>query len=117
MTTAQTQLFIEPDTGDWTLLDGWPGTSLAHLANLPLGGHIHRSRLVRGTTIPAHIHPAAEEYMYVLSGTVDTTDGRRCARGTFWITPAGVKHGPHTAVTDVEFLTITLGPDETVLVE
>jgi len=117
MTTTQIQRFVESDTADWTPLDGWPGTSVTHLADLLPGGHIHRSRLATGTRIPAHLHPAAQEYMYVLSGTVDTTDGRRCSRGTFWITPAGVRHGPHTAVTDVEFLTITLGPDETVLVE
>jgi hypothetical protein len=45
----------------------------------------------------------------VLSGIV-ATGGRRCETGTFWITPAGTKQGPHVAVTDAELLTVRLGP-------
>jgi quercetin dioxygenase-like cupin family protein len=70
-------------------------------------GSIHRARMVRGTVIPVHTHPA-DEYVMVLSGTVET-GGRRCAAGTFWITPAGTKQGPHVAVTDAELLTVRLG--------
>jgi hypothetical protein len=44
----------------------------------------------------------------VLNGTVET-GGRRCEAGTFWITPAGTRHGPHIAITDVELLTVRLG--------
>lgn len=35
--------------------------------------------------------------------------GRRCDAGTFWITPAGTRQGPHVATTDVELLTVRLG--------
>jgi hypothetical protein len=54
----------------------------------------------------------------VLSGTVET-GGRRCEAGTFWITPAGTRQGPHLAITDVELLTMRLEADiqRAVLVE
>jgi len=57
--------------------------------------------------IPVHRH-AADEYVLVLSGTIET-GGRRCETGTFWITPAGTHQGPHVAITDVELLTARLG--------
>jgi quercetin dioxygenase-like cupin family protein len=60
-----------------------------------------------GIVIPVHIHPA-DEYVLVLSGTVET-GGRHCEAGTFWITPAGTRQGPHVAITDVELLTMRLG--------
>jgi hypothetical protein len=43
----------------------------------------------------------------VLNGAVET-GGRRCEAGTFWITPAGTRQGPDTAVTDAELLTVRL---------
>jgi hypothetical protein len=61
-----------------------------------------------GTVIPPHVHPVGE-YVYVLSGTVKTA-GRVCEEGTFWKTPAGARQGPHEAITDVEIITIRLGP-------
>jgi hypothetical protein len=73
-------------------------------------GHIHRSRLERGMRFPAHLQPGAVEHMLVLEGVVETTAGRRCERGDFWTTP-GVEHGPHLAVTDVEFITISIGAE------
>jgi hypothetical protein len=80
-------------------------------------GSIHRARLSLGTVIPVHTHPA-DEYVMVLSGTVET-GGRRCEAGTFWITPAGTRQGPHLAITDVELLTMRLEADiqRAVLVE
>ena len=70
-------------------------------------GSIHRARLSEGTTIPVHTHPA-DEFVLVLSGTVET-GGRRCEAGTFWTTPAGTRQGPHVAITEVELLTVRLG--------
>ena len=70
-------------------------------------GSIHRARLSAGTTIPVHTHPA-DEYVLVISGTVET-GGTRCNAGTFWITPAGTRQGPHVAITDAELLTVRLG--------
>ncbi len=85
-----------------------PGVSLLPLAEPVPGGSIHRARLVKGTIIPAHTHPA-NEYVHVVSGTIET-GGRLCTEGTFWITPGNVRQGPHIAVDDVELLTIRLGP-------
>jgi hypothetical protein len=55
--------------------------------------------------------------MLVLEGVVETTGGRRCERGDFWTTSPGVEHGPHLAVTDVEFITISIGAEGTVIVD
>ena len=82
--------------------------TLLPIAEPVKGGSIHRARLSSGTVIPVHTHPA-DEYVMVLSGTVET-GGRRCQAGTFWITPAGIRQGPHLAITDVELLTTRLGP-------
>jgi hypothetical protein len=37
--------------------------------------------------------------------------------GDFWTTPPGVEHGPHLAVTHVEFITISIGSEGRVIVE
>jgi len=101
------QTFIDPGAGAWLKIDVLPGVELMPLAQPVPDGSIHRARLAAGTTIPVHTHPA-DEFVLVLSGTVET-GGRRCAKGTFWTTPAGTRQGPHTAVTDVELLTVRLG--------
>jgi anti-sigma factor ChrR (cupin superfamily) len=105
---AKTQSFVEGDSSSWIALDFLPGVTLLPLAQPVKDGSIHRARLTSGTTIPAHTHPA-DEYVMVLSGTVET-GGRRCEAGTFWITPAGIRQGPHVAISDVEILTMRLGP-------
>ncbi len=105
MATAQT--FVDHDTGGWIAIDFLPGVTLLPLAQPVKDGSIHRARLTKGTVIPVHTHPA-DEYVTVLRGTVET-GGRRCEAGTFWITPAGTRQGPHVALTDVELLTVRLG--------
>jgi anti-sigma factor ChrR (cupin superfamily) len=104
---TETQRFVDPDTPGWISIDFLPGVTLLPLAQPVPDGSIHRARLARGTVIPIHTHPA-DEYVLVLSGTVDT-GGRRCPAATFWITPAGTRQGPHVAVTDAELLTVRLG--------
>jgi quercetin dioxygenase-like cupin family protein len=104
---AATQSFIDLDATGWVTIDFLPGVTLLPLAQPVKDGSIHRARLSRGTVIPVHTHPA-DEYVMVLNGTVET-GGRRCEAGTFWITPAGTRQGPHVAVTDSELLTIRLG--------
>jgi anti-sigma factor ChrR (cupin superfamily) len=101
------QTFSDPGAGTWLTIDFLPGVELMTLAQPVPGGSLHRARLAVGTTIPVHTHPA-DEYVFVLSGTVET-GGRRCETGTFWATPAGARQGPHVAVTDVELLTVRLG--------
>jgi anti-sigma factor ChrR (cupin superfamily) len=105
MTTRQT--FTDQEAGQWLRIDFLPGVELMPLAEPVPGGSIHRARLAAGTIIPAHTHPA-DEFVLVLSGTVET-GGRRCEAGTFWTTPAGTRQGPHIAMTEVELLTIRLG--------
>jgi quercetin dioxygenase-like cupin family protein len=111
------QTFRLADEARWEPVEDWPGTEVLPLADVAPEGHIHRSRLQRSTRIPAHLHPGAVEHMLVLEGVVETTGGRRCERGDFWTTPPGVGHGPHLAVTDVEFITISIGAEGTVIVE
>jgi anti-sigma factor ChrR (cupin superfamily) len=101
------QTFVDPGAGSWLEVDFLPGVALMPLATPVPDGSIHRARLAAGTTIPAHTHPA-DEFVLVLSGTVET-NGRRCEAGTFWTTPAGTRQGPHVAVTEVELLTVRLG--------
>ena len=101
------QTFKTPDTA-WERMDALPGVELMPLAEPVKHGSIHRARLIKGTVIPVHTHPG-DEYVLVLAGTV-ATGGHRCEKGTFWTTPAGTRQGPHVAITDVELLTIRLGP-------
>jgi hypothetical protein len=105
---AETQTFVDHDATGWVTLDFLPGVTLLPLAQPVQDGSIHRARLSCGAVIPVHRHPA-DEYVLVLYGTIET-GGRRCEAGTFWITPAGAQQGPHVAITDVELLTVRLGP-------
>jgi quercetin dioxygenase-like cupin family protein len=101
------QSFLDPDEVTWLKIDALPGVELAPLAQPVPEGSIHRARLARGTVIPVHTHPA-DEFVLVLSGTVET-GGRVCDAGAFWTTPAGVRQGPHVAHTDAELMTVRLG--------
>lgn len=105
MTTPQS--FVDHEAQGWIPIGFLPGVTLLPLAQPVKDGSIHRARLAKGTVIPPHTHPA-DEYVMVLSGTVET-GGRRCQAGTFWTTPATTPQGPHVAITDVELLTIRLG--------
>jgi quercetin dioxygenase-like cupin family protein len=101
------QTFINTHEQSWIDFTQVPGTQLLPLAEPVPQGSIHRATLKAGTTIPVHTHPC-DEYVYVLSGIIET--GRtRCGAGTFWFTPANTRQGPHHAVTEVEILTIRLG--------
>jgi quercetin dioxygenase-like cupin family protein len=101
------QSFVDRQATGWITIDFLPGVALLPLAQPVPEGSIHRARLAKGTVIPVHTHPA-DEYVYVISGIVET-GGRRCETGSFWTTPQGVRQGPHVAITDVELLTIRLG--------
>jgi len=107
MTKKSGQTFDDAATTNWRPFEGLPGVSFVSLAEPVPEGSIHRARLSQGTIIPPHTHPV-DEYVFVVSGILETS-GRRCEGGTFWITPANVRQGPHVAVTDTEILTIRLG--------
>jgi anti-sigma factor ChrR (cupin superfamily) len=104
---SSTQTFLDSSRAPWSKIDFLPGVALLPLAVPVTDGSIHLARLTAGTTIPPHTHPG-DEFVYVLSGTIDTGH-TRCPAGTFWHTPAGTRQGPHVAVTDVQILTVRLG--------
>ena len=62
-----------------------------------------------GHTIPAHTHPDASEWAYVLAGEWEES-GVTYTAGTLFFAPKGVRHGPHVARTEVVSLTVFDGP-------
>ena len=62
-----------------------------------------------GYTVPAHTHPAANEWAYVLSGEWEES-GTTYTTGALFFAPKGTRHGPHIARTEVISLTIFDGP-------
>jgi quercetin dioxygenase-like cupin family protein len=62
-----------------------------------------------GSTVPAHTHPDANEWAYVLTGEWQESDVTYSS-GTLFHAPKGVRHGPHIARTEVVSLTTFDGP-------
>jgi quercetin dioxygenase-like cupin family protein len=88
----------------------YPGVELLPLhKNEKTGGVTVLRKFHAGMTIPAHIHPDANEFVYVLSGEWDES-GVTYQAGAFFFAPRGVAHGPHVARTEVVSLTIFDGP-------
>ena len=73
------------------------------------GGVVVLRKFQAGRTIPAHLHPLANEWAYVLAGEWDES-GVIHRQGTLFFAPKGVLHGPHVARTEVISLTIFDGP-------
>ena len=73
------------------------------------GGVTVLRKFKAGVTVPAHIHPDANEYVFVLSGAWEE-GGTSYTQGTFFFAPKGVAHGPHVARTEVISLTVFDGP-------
>jgi quercetin dioxygenase-like cupin family protein len=73
------------------------------------GGVTVLRKFKAGTNVPAHIHPHANEFAYVLSGEWEES-GVVYSTGTFFFAPKGELHGPHAARTEVISLTIFDGP-------
>lgn len=101
------QTFTQASSGQWQNLDRFPGTQILPLAEPVPEGSIHLLKMKAGTIIPIHTHPC-DEYVYVLSGVVET-GGVTCTKGAFWFTPAQTQQGIHKAITDIEIMTIRLG--------
>jgi quercetin dioxygenase-like cupin family protein len=73
------------------------------------GGVTVLRKFKAGLTVPAHIHPQANELVYVLSGEWEES-GVSYTTGACFFAPKGVPHGPHSARTEVVSLTVFDGP-------
>lgn len=88
----------------------YAGVELKVLRKDPITGGVTALRkFAAGTTVPAHVHPLANETAYVLSGEWEE-DGQVYRAGTCFFAPRGERHGPHHARTEVISLTIFDGP-------
>jgi quercetin dioxygenase-like cupin family protein len=88
----------------------YPGVDLAILERDPVTGGVTVLRRFRsGITVPAHVHPAADEWVCVISGEW-VEDDRTYGPGSILQAPRGVPHGPHHARTEVLSLTRFNGP-------
>ena len=77
--------------------------------NAQTGGVTVLRKFHAGMTIPARIHPEANEFVYLLSGEWEEA-GVSYTTGAFFFAPRGTPHGPHVAKTEVISLTIFDGP-------
>jgi quercetin dioxygenase-like cupin family protein len=88
----------------------YPGVELLILhTNEVTGGVTVLRRFKAGITVPAHVHPQANESAYILSGEWEE-EGVIYTNGALLYAPKGELHGPHVARTDVLSLTIFDGP-------
>jgi quercetin dioxygenase-like cupin family protein len=88
----------------------YPGVDLMFLhKNEQTGGVTVLRRFKAGITVPAHIHPQANEHAFILSGEWEES-GTIYTTGTFFFAPKGELHGPHLARSEVISLTIFDGP-------
>lgn len=88
----------------------YPGVELLILhKDETSGGVTVLRRFKAGTTVPAHVHPHANERAYVLSGEWEES-GVVYTDGAFFYAPKGELHGPHVARTEVISLTMFDGP-------
>lgn len=88
----------------------YPGVELMMLhKNEQTGGVSVLRKFKEGITVPAHIHPQANEHVYILSGEWEES-GVIYRPGAFFFAPKGELHGPHIARTEVLSMTIFDGP-------
>jgi quercetin dioxygenase-like cupin family protein len=73
------------------------------------GGVTVLRKFKAGVTVPAHVHPEANESVYILSGEWDES-GQVFGAGTYFHVAKGKPHGPHKAVSEVVSLTVFDGP-------
>ena len=88
----------------------YPGVELMILhKNETTGGVAVLRKFHAGVDVPAHTHPQANEFVYILSGEWEES-GVTYAPGTVFYAPRGQQHGPHHARTEVLSLTVFDGP-------
>ncbi|MDZ4287504.1 MAG: cupin domain-containing protein [Prosthecobacter sp.] len=77
--------------------------------NEATGGVVVLRKFEAGKTIPAHTHPSANEWAWILSGEWEENESSYVP-GTLFFAPKGTQHGPHVAKTEVISLTMFDGP-------
>ena len=88
----------------------YAGVELMILQKNPAtGGVVALRKFAAGTTVPAHVHPLANESAFILSGEWEES-GQVYSAGTYFFAPRGERHGPHHARTEVISLTTFDGP-------
>ena len=73
------------------------------------GGAVVLRKFQAGKLIPAHTHPLANEWAWILSGEWEES-GVVYTPGTLFFASKGELHGPHFAKTEVISLTTFDGP-------
>ncbi len=73
------------------------------------GGVVVLRKFHPGVTVPAHTHPEANEWAWILSGEWEES-GVSYTAGTLFFAGKGIQHGPHVAKTEVVSLTVFDGP-------
>jgi len=103
------QFLSHADSIEW-IPGPYPGVDLKVLhKHTATGGIVVLRRFRAGVTVPAHIHPLANEFVYVLSGEWEESDAVY-GPGSYFHAPRGERHGPHIARTEVMSLTHFDGP-------
>lgn len=98
-----------PEKLDWKP-GPYDGVELMVLHNHPeTGGVTVLRKFKQGVTVPAHRHPEANEFVYVLSGEWEEF-GETYTAGAYFHAAKGQPHGPHIAKTEVISLTLFDGP-------
>ncbi len=88
----------------------YPGVELKILhKNEATSGLVILRKFCAGITVPAHTHPLASEWAWILSGEWEES-GATYTAGTLFFAPKGTPHGPHVAKTEVLSLTHFDGP-------
>ena len=77
--------------------------------NEATGGVVVLRKFHAGVTVPAHTHPEANEWAWILVGGWEEGDAIYTP-GTLFFAPKGVQHGPHIAKTEVISLPPFDGP-------
>jgi quercetin dioxygenase-like cupin family protein len=88
----------------------YAGVELKILHKNPMtGGVVVLRKFAAGMEIPAHTHPLANEWAYILAGEW-VESGASFGPGTLFHAPRGERHGPHFAKSEVISLTVFDGP-------
>jgi uncharacterized RmlC-like cupin family protein len=84
---------------------GFPGVSMQLLTgDGNTDGMYVMTTMAAGSSVPAHSHGGANEFVYVVSGDFIEA-GVSHGPGTYFMGLAGTPHGPHTSTTGCTLLT------------